>query len=147
VFQPLILNTLTRSAEVRAAAAAVMPVVIATQVFKGLGYATGGIILGGLDWTWSSLGSQLSAVLCLALVRLLPASLWNIWISLAVLMATQVWPRLHCLRYYSCFLFDQRTHMRPLQVAVAVFRFTSNRGPWHGLNLWSPRQKHEAEGK
>jgi hypothetical protein len=33
-------------AQVRAAAAAVMPMVLATQVLKGMSYSTGGILLG-----------------------------------------------------------------------------------------------------
>ena len=90
LLQAQILNTLTRSTEVYAAAAVVMPAVIATQVFKGLGYSMVGIILGGSDWLWSSLGSQLSAALCVGIVAALPPSLWNIWLGLTVLMATQV---------------------------------------------------------
>ena len=90
LLQNKILNTLTQSHEVYAAAAVVMPAVIATQVFKGLGYSTGGIILGGSDWLWSSLGSQLSAALCVGIVAALPPSLWNIWLGLTALMATQV---------------------------------------------------------
>ena len=51
------LNSMTTSPEVRAAAAMVMPVVLATQIFKGLSYSTGGILLGGLDWLYSTIGN------------------------------------------------------------------------------------------
>lgn len=51
------LNSMTTSVEVRAAAATVMPVVLATQIFKGLSYSTGGILLGGLDWLYSTIGT------------------------------------------------------------------------------------------
>lgn len=88
--QKSILNVLTKSPEVFAAASAVMPIVLVTQLFKGLAYSTGGIILGGLDWKWSSLGAMISAVLCVGLTAVLPPSLWNIWVALSVLMATQV---------------------------------------------------------
>ena len=47
----------TQTVEVRAAAATVMPVVLATQIFKGLSYSTGGILLGGLDWLYSTIGT------------------------------------------------------------------------------------------
>jgi Na+-driven multidrug efflux pump len=90
LFQNRILGTLTKSPDVATAAAAVMPIVVATQVFKGLGYSTGGILLGGLDWAWSSLCAQLSAVLCMGLLLVLPPTLRSIWLGLATLMATQV---------------------------------------------------------
>ena len=67
-----------------------MPMVLFTQIWKSLAYSTGGILLGGLDWLASSVGMQISALLCIGLVFTLPQSLWNIWIALAVFMATQV---------------------------------------------------------
>merc|ERR1712137_684783 len=88
--QNAILNKLTTSPEVFTMSKKVMPVVILSQLLKGVAYSTTGIILGGLDWTASSFGMQLSAILCVALVYLLPPSLWNIWIGLAVFMGTQV---------------------------------------------------------
>jgi Na+-driven multidrug efflux pump len=81
---------MTKSPEVRAAAAAVMPMVLFTQIWKSLAYSTGGILLGGLDWWHSSYGMQVSAALCIGLCYILPRNLWNIWIALAVFMATQV---------------------------------------------------------
>jgi len=88
--QDAVLNQLTKSTEVFAAAARIMPVVLLTQLFKGLAYSTGGIILGGLDWFWSSLGMQLASVLCIGVIYVCPPSLWNIWVALALFMATQV---------------------------------------------------------
>ena len=85
-----ILASMTASTEVRAAAAAVMPMVLFTQIWKSLAYSTGGILLGGLDWLASSVGMQISALLCIALVFALPQSLWNIWVALAVFMSAQV---------------------------------------------------------
>lgn len=105
-----VLNQMTKSPEVRAAAAAVMPVVLITQIWKGLAYSTGGILLGGLDWVNSSLGMQVSAALCIGLTLLLPPSLWNIWVSLAVFMATQV--------------------------ILAFVRFTSGKDQWAELSLF-----------
>lgn len=110
VYQDRILNALTRSPEVHAAAAAVMPVVLVSQLFKGLSYSTEGILLGGLDWQWSSLAAGLSAGLCVGVTALLPATLWSIWTGLSVLMVTQV--------------------------AIAVYRFTSGEGPWTGLRVF-----------
>lgn len=88
--QRTILNVLTKSPEVFAAATAVMPIVLVTQLFKGLAYSTGGILLGGLDWKWSSLGAMISGFICVVLTVLMPPSLWNIWAALSVLMGTQV---------------------------------------------------------
>lgn len=85
-----VISKLSSSPEVREAALSIMPVVLVTQLFKGLAYSSGGIILGGLDWYWSSLSMQLSAVACVGLVFLLPKTLWNIWVALAAFMATQV---------------------------------------------------------
>lgn len=85
-----VLNQLTKSPEVFLAAKAIMPVVLLTQLVKGLAYSTGGIILGGLDWFWSSLGMQLAAFVCVGLIYVLPPTLWNIWIALAGFMGTQV---------------------------------------------------------
>jgi putative MATE family efflux protein len=85
-----VLAQLTKSPDVFLAAKAVMPVVLMTQLVKGLAYSTGGIILGGLDWFWSSLGMQIAAVVCIGLVYILPPTLWNIWIALGAFMGTQV---------------------------------------------------------
>eukprot|EP01031_Cornospumella_fuschlensis_P038402 gene38402-46670_t len=105
-----VLNQLTKSPMVYAAAAAVMPTVLATQLLKGLAYSTGGIILGGLDWLWSSLSVQLSSAACVGLLFFLPKSLNSIWISLAAFMATQV--------------------------GVAFVRFLSGTGPWKDINVF-----------
>ena len=113
--QDNVLSQMTKSPEVRAAAAAVMPVVLFTQVWKGLAYSTGGILLGGLDWFHSSLGMQISAVLCIGLTLLLPQSLWNIWVALAVFMGTQV--------------------------VLAFARFVSGKGQWAGLSLFSSKKE------
>ena len=119
-----VLMQMTKSPEVRAAAAAVMPVVLFTQIWKGLAYSTGGILLGGLDWFHSSLGMQISAAVCVGLTVLLPQSLWNIWVALAAFMAGQV--------------------------ILAFMRFTSGKGEWAGLSLfkkskdWSGRTETTA---
>jgi putative MATE family efflux protein len=60
-----VLSSMTTSPEVRAAAAAVMPVVLVTQIFKGLCYSTGGILLGGLDWLNSTIGMVIASVICI----------------------------------------------------------------------------------
>jgi putative MATE family efflux protein len=108
--QSSVLRKLTSSEEVYQAAAQIMPVVLLTQLFKGLAYSTGGIILGGLDWFWSSLGMQIAAALAIGMVYVMPLSLWNIWASLCVFMATQV--------------------------VVSGYRIVSNKGPWNGLDIF-----------
>lgn len=85
-----VLGSMTTSPEVRAAAAVVMPVVLATQIFKGLSYSTGGILLGGLDWGFSTFGMCVASLVCIAVTKGLPPSLWNVWVALAAFMGTQV---------------------------------------------------------
>lgn len=85
-----VLGSMTTSPEVRAAAALVMPVVLVTQIFKGLSYSTGGILLGGLDWGFSTFGMCVASLVCIAVTRGLPPSLWNVWVALAAFMGTQV---------------------------------------------------------
>ena len=117
--QDSILSQLSKSREVQAAAASIMPVVLITQLIKGLAYSTGGILLGGLDWSTSSSGMVVSSVVCVALVKLLPPSLWNIWIALAAFMATQV--------------------------VHASARFLSGQGPWEGLRFMPLRNNGDAK--
>ena len=88
--QRQVLAKMTTNVEVRAAAAAVMPIVLATQIFKSLAYSTNGILLGGLDWEYSSAGMAAAAVILIGILKLLPPSLWNIWVSLLGFMAGQV---------------------------------------------------------
>lgn len=85
-----VLKQLTKSAEVFNAAKSIMPMVLITQLVKGLAYSTGGILLGGLDWLWSSLSMQIASVACIGTVLLLPHSLNSIWIGLANFMGFQV---------------------------------------------------------
>ena len=85
-----VLSSMTTSSEVRTAASRVMPVVLATQIFKGLSYSTGGILLGGLDWSFSTLGMCIASTVCVGVVSCFPSSLWNIWVALAAFMGTQV---------------------------------------------------------
>jgi Na+-driven multidrug efflux pump len=99
-----VLNQLTKTPEVFAAASAIMPVVLATQIFKGLAYSTGGILLGGLDWLWSTFSMVAASAVCMALITILPHSLWNVWVALAAFMATQVF--------------------------ISSIRFLSRKGPW-----------------
>ena len=106
-----VLRGLTSSPDVRMAAAQVMPVVLVTQIFKGLSYSTGGILLGGMDWFYSSLGMTIASMACIGVVTFMPPSLWNIWVGLAVFMGTQVF--------------------------LAGIRLLSNKGPWVNLQLWS----------
>ena len=104
-----VLAGMTTSLEVRQAAKAIMPIVLVTQIFKGLAYSTGGILLGGLDWVWSTASMTIAGIVCTTLIHVLPPSLWNTWVALAVFMAAQV--------------------------TVSSARFLSKTGPWEGVNL------------
>lgn len=119
--QDKILRQLSKSPEVQMAAASIMPVVLVTQMIKGLAYSTGGILLGGLDWSTSSSGMVLSSIICIALTKILPSSLWNIWVALAAFMGTQV--------------------------VHASIRFLTGQGPWEGLGLIKTKAQKEEQSK
>ena len=127
--QDHILASMTRSPEVRTAAAAVMPMVLFTQIWKSLAYSTGGILLGGLDWFASSLGMQISALLCIGLVTILPSTLWNIWIALAVFMAAQV--ILASQRF-----LGGKDQWAGLDFSTPAYRRINKGGPKAKLSLW-----------
>ncbi len=101
---------LTQSPDVRAAALEIMPIVLLTQILKGLAYSTGGILLGGLDWVWSSAGTITASIVTISLIKILPNNLYNIWIALCAFMGTQV--------------------------MVSALRVLTNTGPWTGLKIW-----------
>ena len=102
------MSQMTKSPEVRALAVSVMPIVLVAQILKGVSSSTVGILMGGLDWTWSTAGMATASLICIGLVKLLPPSLASIWISLSFFMATQL--------------------------IFGVSRIYSNSGPWKGLN-------------
>eukprot|EP00962_Isochrysis_galbana_P040006 scaffold14464_cov108-Isochrysis_galbana.AAC.2 len=108
-FRGMAVGALTSSAEVRAAAVAVMPLVLVTQVIKGLAYPSNAMLMGGSDWLASTLAMWASSAL---LVRLLssPTSgsgLMDVWAALA-----------------ACFA---------MQVVTALGRVASRTGPWRVL--------------
>eukprot|EP00981_Chlorochromonas_danica_P016178 scaffold15944_cov248-Ochromonas_danica.AAC.12 len=110
IHQDAVIGQMSKSAEVVAAAKAIMPMVLGTQLLKGLAYSTGGIILGGLDWLWSSISVQAAALACVSLTFILKPSLNNIWVALAAFMGTQV--------------------------LISLVRFLSQSGPWKGINIF-----------
>ena len=110
-----VLSAMAKSIDVQNAAFTIMPVVLMTQLFKGLAYSSGGILLGGRDWSFSTLSMIISSIVCILVTKYLPIlqpkSLYNLWIGLATFMATQV--------------------------LVAAARISSRTGPWKEINLFS----------
>jgi putative MATE family efflux protein len=102
-----VLESMTKTPEVRMAARAVMPTVLLAQVIKGVSSSTGGILLGGLDWSFNAQSMGISSGLAIALVYTLPKSLGSIWVALTVFMAVQV-----------------------ISAGIRIF---SGTGPWAGL--------------
>ncbi|GMI31530.1 hypothetical protein TeGR_g9984 [Tetraparma gracilis] len=94
-----LLPLISRDAGVVAAASGIFPVVLVAQVLKGLAYPCNGIIMGGLDWSFSMLAMWLSNAACLSYFkyaeRLSPGagallSLGQIWTGLSIFMGGQV---------------------------------------------------------
>eukprot|EP00617_Octactis_speculum_P001169 CAMPEP_0185793390 /NCGR_PEP_ID=MMETSP1174-20130828/159442_1 /TAXON_ID=35687 /ORGANISM="Dictyocha speculum, Strain CCMP1381" /LENGTH=380 /DNA_ID=CAMNT_0028488525 /DNA_START=760 /DNA_END=1902 /DNA_ORIENTATION=+ len=108
-----IVSKLTTDPSVQALCLATLPIVLLFQVAMGAAYPINGVLMGGMDWKWSSRGiwaSNVACLLALAIGRILPGgqSLTSIWASLAVFMWVQ------CL--------------------TGVYRISSNSGPWSKLN-------------
>jgi len=90
-----ILMGLTTNLDIRNAASTIFPVVLLTQVLKGLAYPLNGIIMGGLDWKFSMWCMWLANFACVGLLKFWGkggnmVSLNQIWMALAAFMATQV---------------------------------------------------------
>jgi putative MATE family efflux protein len=90
-----ILAGLTTHLPIQQAAASIFPVVLLTQVFKGLAYPVNGIIMGGLDWFFSMIVMWLANFCCVGMIRGFGAggtlvTLRQIWLALAAFMGTQV---------------------------------------------------------
>jgi hypothetical protein len=89
-----ILRGLTTNPDVYNCALKIFPAVLVTQVLKGLAYPVNGIIMGGLDWSFTMLAMWLANLICLAMVFVDQsqgvARLTNIWWALAAFMGTQV---------------------------------------------------------
>jgi putative MATE family efflux protein len=90
-----VLQGLTTNASIRAAAAGIFPVVLLTQVLKGLAYPVNGIIMGGLDWTFSMITMWIANLACIGCLQYFvrtngTVSLAQLWWALAVFMGTQV---------------------------------------------------------
>ena len=81
---------LTTDTAVRAACGTIIAPVLACQLFKGLAFPANGVIMGGLDWSFSSAGIWLGSLLCIALVHARsPPTLVTIWVGLAAFMGSQ----------------------------------------------------------
>ena len=102
-----IMAGLTNIPQVQIAALNIFPVVLLTQVFKGLAYPVNGIIMGGLDWFFAMFTMWMANLSCIATLRYFAnrtvtsavtggvattglVSLEQIWWALAAFMGTQV---------------------------------------------------------
>jgi len=81
---------LTTDLAVREACGAIVLPVLACQLFKGLAFPANGVVMGGLDWPFATLGIWAGSALCLALVHsVTPPTLRSIWIGLSAFMGSQ----------------------------------------------------------
>lgn len=86
---------LTTNVAIQQAALQIFPVVLLTQVLKGLAYPVNGILMGGLDWFYSMVAVWMSNIACVGLLKYFGrggalVSLGQIWWALAAFMGTQV---------------------------------------------------------
>lgn len=61
------------------------------QINKGLAYPVNGIIMGGLDWKFSTLKMWIANVICIGSISMFmqPITLSSLWSGLTLFMATQ----------------------------------------------------------
>lgn len=89
-----VLRGLTTNIAVQEACRVIFPVVLVTQVFKGLAYPVNGIVMGGLDWLFTMTAMWAANVVCVGMIKAWSVngavSLANIWWALAAFMGTQV---------------------------------------------------------
>ena len=92
-----ILAGLTTNTAIRTASAAIFPIVLLTQILKGLAYPVNGIIMGGLDWVYSMIAMWIANGVCISMVYHFAkhnlsgvATLGQLWWSLSAFMAVQV---------------------------------------------------------
>lgn len=90
-----IIKSLTTNLDIQAAATGIFPVVLLTQVLKGLAYPVNGILMGGLDWFFSMAAMWMANLACVGYIWFLKrsgaaVSLGQIWWALAAFMGTQV---------------------------------------------------------
>jgi putative MATE family efflux protein len=85
-----LLGYMTQSSEVRDMASSVMPLVMLNQVMIGLTSTLAGLLMGGHDWLWTTYGMMISALVSIAFAKLMPSSLFNVWIAVTAFNACQV---------------------------------------------------------
>lgn len=113
-----VIDGLTILPEVRAAAYAVMPLVLTCQVLKGLAYPVSGALMGALDWRASAAAMVLAQGCTLLLVAVWSGggarilALNELWGALAVLFA--------------------------VQTGAGLVRIVSGTGPWKALRNERP---------
>lgn len=108
-----VLRGLTTNVGIREACSAVFPVVLLTQVLKGLAYPVNGIIMGGLDWKNSMAAMWLANIVCVAMIQ--------VWANANVMTLDKIWWAL------AAFMGTQ--------VATGVLRFQSKTGVWKMLRM------------
>ena len=112
LFRQRVVQGLTTSEPVQALCLRIMPLVLLTQVAKGLAYPINGVIMGGLDWRFSTVAMWIANALCIGTLSFGKSltgarGLENVWLGLSLFMWSQ------------CF--------------TGVWRFCSGFGPWSVL--------------
>jgi putative MATE family efflux protein len=89
--QTSVLAGLTSDPAVLAAAAAIMPIVLLTQVSKGLAYPVNGVVMGGLDWGFLTASMWVCNAACCAVVFYFKPvqTIGTIWYGLCTFMSMQ----------------------------------------------------------
>tara|TARA_B110000971_G_C19924364_1_gene460797 strand:- start:198 stop:608 length:411 start_codon:yes stop_codon:yes gene_type:complete len=94
LFQSNVISSLTSDLSIQSAALSIFPVVLVTQVLKGLAYPVNGITMGALDWKFSAYsmwGADICAIIYLVVQKSNgQLTLFQLWIGLAIFMGVQV---------------------------------------------------------
>lgn len=127
-----VLRKLTSSDAVFHAAKAVMPVVLLTQLLKGLVYSTGGILLGGLDFMYSTMSMTVAAVACVVSLFVVPR-----WGSSGAVLGSTSSVLTSGGRLSLNHIWQSLALFMGIQVVIALARILSATGPWKDIPIFT----------
>jgi Na+-driven multidrug efflux pump len=139
-----IVSSMSSSFEVQSLVYGVMPIVLWTQLFKGLAYASGGTLLGGKDWKFSTLTMIISSVISVLFLQIMS---WGPTIMTFLTTYGGSIGRFIVSQNHYLMIFLKTSDMNlekiwatllvfmTTQVICALVRIFSRTGPWKDVKL------------